>query len=49
MEKLSGEARIDALVLELKDKHGIHLSPEVVADADKEDEQCAEPEESDKE
>jgi hypothetical protein len=29
VKKLSGDARIDALVIELRDKHGIHLSPEV--------------------
>lgn len=37
IKKLSGESRIDALVLELKHKLGFHTSPEVQADAEKND------------
>lgn len=37
-KKLTGEKRIDALVLELKEKHGFHFSPAVMGEAVKDDE-----------
>jgi hypothetical protein len=38
VKKLSGESRVDALVLELKHKFGFHTSEAVLADAPENDE-----------